>query len=93
VSTSKTTKALAEQVDVLLRVQQEVIATALVVLSEGRQEVVDVEVVALHLDVALCHLLTVHVAHILIEGVEARHDVPVRLYQFYVGVQRTAQLA
>jgi hypothetical protein len=41
----------------------------------------DVEVILLDLDVTLLHLLTVHVTHILIEGVEARYDAAVCLDQ------------
>ena len=86
-------EAFAQQVNVLLRVQQEIIAAATVILAQRRQEVVDIEVVLSDLDVTLLHLLTVHVTHVLVEGVEARHDGVVCLDHADVGRHSTAQLA
>ena len=84
---------LVQQVDVLVRVQQEVVATALVILPERGQEVVDVEVLPAHLDVPCSQLLPVIVQHVLVEGVERGDDVPVLLYPADVRRHRTAQLA
>ena len=84
---------LVQQVDVLFRVQQEVVATALVILPERGQEVVDVEVLPAHPDVPCSQLLPVIVQHVLVEGVERGHDVPVLLYPADVRRDRTAQLA
>ena len=61
---------LVQQVDVLVRVQQEVVAPALVILPQRGQEVVDVEILPAHLDVPCSQLLPVIVQHVLVEGVE-----------------------
>ncbi len=52
-------EALGEQVDVLRRIEQEVVTSAAIVLPERGEEVVDVEVGLLHLDVACLQLLPV----------------------------------
>ena len=83
---------LVQQVDVLRGVEQEVVPSALVILPERGQEVVDVEVRLRHLDVAFLHLLAVHVPHVLVERVERRHDALVLLDFQDVGVHRAAQL-
>ena len=80
-----------QQVDVLRRVEQEVVASAPVILPERGQQVVDVEVRLLHLDVAFLHLLAVHVPQVLVERVERRHDVTVLLDFQDIGIYRTSQ--
>ena len=82
-----------QQVDVLVRVQQEVVAPALVILPQRGQEVVDVEILPAHLDVPCRQLLPVIVQHVLVEGIERGGDVPVLLYPADVRRHRTAQLA
>ena len=47
----------------------------------------------LHLDVTLCQFLAVVVTHILVEGVERRHDATVGLDALNIGTHGTAQLA
>ncbi len=84
---------LVEQVDVLRGVEQEVVTPAPVILPHGGEHVVDVEVGLLHLDVTLCQFLAVVVTHILVEGVERRHDATVRLDTLNVGTHGTAQFA
>ena len=80
-----------QQVDVLRGIEQEVVTSALVILPERGQEVVDVEVRLRHLDVAFLHLLAVHVPHVFVERVERRCDVLVLLDFQDVGVHRAAQ--
>ena len=82
---------LGEQVDVLRRIEQEVIAPAPVILPHGGEHVVDVEVLLFHLDVTLRQLAAVIVAHVLVEGVERGNDALVRLDAFDVGTHGTAQ--
>ena len=59
----------------------------------GGEHVVDVEVGLLHLDVTLCQFLAVVVTHILVDGVERRHDATVGLDALNIGTHGTAQLA
>ena len=82
----KDDKAFREQVDILVRVQQEIITTAFVVLLECRQEVVDIEVRERYLDVTLLHILAVHVPQILIEGIETGRNAVVSTYQLDIRV-------
>ena len=82
---------LAEQVDVLRGVEQEVVASAPVILPHGGEHVVDVEVLLLHLDVTLRQFPAVVVAHVLVESVERRHDAPVCPDALDVGTHGTAQ--
>ena len=63
----KDNEAFTEQVDIFFGVQQEVKATAAVILAKSSQEVVDVEVLFVYWDRTLCHFLTVIVAHKLVE--------------------------
>ncbi|EEO61245.1 hypothetical protein BSBG_02217 [Bacteroides sp. 9_1_42FAA] len=81
-----------QQVDVFRGVEQEVIASAPVILPERGQEVVDIKVRLRHLDVAFLHFFAVHVPHIFVERVERRHDVLVLTEQEDIGVHRAAQL-
>ncbi len=84
---------LAEQVDVLRGVEQEVVASAPVILPHGGEHVVDVEVLLLHLDVTLCQFPAVVVAHILVEGVERGDDATVGSDALDIGTHGTAQFA
>ena len=86
-------KAFGEQVNVLVRVQQEVVATAMVVLLQCRQEVVDVEVRERYLDVPLLHILPIDVPQILIEGVEAGNDGMIRPDKFYISIDGRTKFA
>ena len=85
-------ETLGKQVDVLRRIEQEVVTSAAVVLPERGEEVVDVEVGLLHLDVACLQLLTVGAFHVLVKGVEAGRDAPVGAYQLHIGGHGAAQL-
>ena len=84
---------LVQQVDVLRGVEQEVVTSAPVILPHGGEHIVDVEVGFVHLDVTLSQLLAVVVTHILVKGVERRHDAPVSLDTLDVGTHGTAQFA
>ena len=84
---------LAQQVDVLRRVEQEVVASAPVILPHGGKHVVDVEVLLLHLDVTLRQFPAVVVAHVLVEGVERGDDAPVCPDALDVGTHGTAQFS
>ena len=84
---------LAEQVDVLRGVEQEVVASAPVILPHGGEHIVDVEVGLLHLYLTFRQFAAVVVAHILIEGVERGDDAPVSPDTLDVCVHRTAQFA
>ena len=81
----------AQQVDILRRVEQEVIASAPVILPHGGEHVVDVEVLLLHLDVTLRQFPAVVVAHVLVEGVERGDDAPVCPDALDVGTHGTSQ--
>ena len=83
----------AQQVDVLRRVEQEVVASAPVILPHGGKHVVDVEVLLLHLDVTLRQFPAVVVAHVLVEGVERGDDAPVCPDALDVGTHGTAQFS
>ena len=85
-------ETLGEQVDVLCRIEQEVVTSAAVILPERGEEVVDVEVGLLHLDVACLQLLPVGAFHVLVKGVEAGRDAPVGAYQLHIGGHGAAQL-
>ncbi len=65
---------LAEQVDVLRGVEQEVVASAPVILPHGGEHIVDVEVGLLHTLFTFRQFAAVVVAHILVESVERRDD-------------------
>ena len=82
---------LAEQVDVLRGVEQEVVASVPVILPHGGEHIVDVEIGLLHLYLTFCQFAAVVVAHILIEGVERGDDAPVSPDTLDIGVHRTAQ--
>ena len=84
---------LAEQVDVLRGVEQEVVASAPVILPHGGEHIVDVEVGLLHLYLTFRQFAAVVVAHILVEGVERGDDAPVSPDTLDIGVHRTAQFA
>ena len=84
-------ETLGEQVDVLRRIEQEVVTSAAVVLPERGEEVVDVEVGLLHLDVACLQLLPVGAFHVLVKGVEAGRDAPVSANQLHIGGHGAAQ--
>ena len=79
-------EAFREQVDVLVRVQQEIISTTTIVLLQCRQEVIDVEVRERYLDVTLFHILAVHVSQILIEGIKTGCNAVVSTYQLDIRV-------
>src|SRR3712207_3045777 len=85
-------EAFIEQFDVLVRVQQEVIATATIVLFERCQEIIDVEVRECYLDVSFLHILPIDIAQIFIEGIEAGRYTPVRAYQFDRSEEHTSEL-
>ena len=84
---------LAEQVDVLRGVEQEVVASVPVILPHGGEHIVDVEVGLLHLYLTFRQFAAVVVAHILVEGVERGDDAPVSPDTLDVCVHRTAQFA
>ena len=89
----KDDEAFGEQVNILVRVQQEIISTAFVVLLECRQEVVDIKVRERYLDVSLFHILAVHVPQILIEGIEAGNDGMIRPDKFDIGIDGRTEFA
>ena len=82
----KDDEAFREQVDVLVRVQQEIISTTTIVLLQCCQEVVDIEVRERYLDVSLFHILAVHVPQILIESIKTGCNAVVSTYQLDIGV-------
>ena len=84
---------LAEQVDVLRGVEQEIVTPAPVIMPHGGEHVVDVEVGLLHLNGTLCQCLAVVVTHILVEGVERRHDATVGLDALNIGTHGTAPVS
>lgn len=86
-------EALREQVDVGPGVQKEVVASALVILPQGDEHVVDVEILAADPDLPLLQLAAVVVPQVLVETVKTRHDIPVGADTLDIGVHGTAQLA
>ena len=65
----------------------------LVILPQGDEHVVDVEILAADPDRPLLQLAAVVVPQVLVETVETRHYIPVGADTLDIGVHGTAQLA
>ena len=64
----------------------------MVILAQGREEVVDVEVLFVNGDGTLRHFSAVFITHKLVERVETRHDIPVRPHPVKEHGQRGTKL-
>ena len=73
------------------RIEQEVETPAPVILPEGGQEVVDIEVLPAHLDLPPVQFLAVIVPDILVEGIKGRHDTTVCRDPLDIGGNGTAE--
>ena len=89
----KDDEALRQEINILIRVQQEFIAPSSVVLLKCCKEVIDIEVGERDLYLPLLHILSIYISQVLIEGIEAGHNTTISPQKLDIGIDRRAQFA